>query len=132
MSRLLRTAAQPSSKWFWFTVVGILNRTALTLEIDQAVLVGWPAAEKYLHRGQIRLQFMIEAIFLSALGGLAGTAVGTASAVLYAFAKGWPLVIPPVSLLEGLSGALIAGIAAGTYPAIRAARLTPTEALASA
>jgi putative ABC transport system permease protein len=226
-------ANQPAPQVFidnqWFTVIGILNHTPLTPEIDQAVLVGWPAAERYLHfsvhptvvylkarqdelnavravlpatldpqlpgliqvsqpspalaaqkhsehtfsglflglaaiavlvgaigvantmiisvlerrreiglrralgahRGQIRMQFLIEAAFLSLLGGLAGTVAGTSAAVLYAFAKAWPTVIPLASVGEGIAGALAAGIAAGVYPAIRAARLTPTEALAS-
>lgn len=70
------------------------------------------------------------AILVGAIG-VAGTVVGVAVTVLFAFAKGWPPVIPLTSVVEGIAGALLAGIAAGVYPAVRAARLTPTEALAS-
>jgi putative ABC transport system permease protein len=81
------------------------------------------------HRGQIRAQFITESLALSALGGLAGTLLGIAATAGYARYQGWPVVIPLSSALAGLGGALLIGIVAGAYPAMRAARLMPTEAL---
>jgi putative ABC transport system permease protein len=213
----------------WFDVVGILNPAALTPEIDSSVLIGFPAAEKYLHfdghpselyvrtqdtqsattavdnllgyqadpqdpsavdvsqpssaltaraeaagayntlflglgavvllvgaigvanimiisvlerrqeiglrralgatRGQIRIQFLSEAILLSLLGGAVGVIVGAISTAVYAHNKGEPTVIPTDAWAGGLGAALAIGAIAGLLPAIRAARLSPTEAL---
>jgi putative ABC transport system permease protein len=83
------------------------------------------------NRGQIRVQFLTESVVLSGLGGLAGALLGVLGIVGYATYQGWPVVIPPASVLLGLAGALGVGVIAGVYPSIRAARLTPTEALAT-
>jgi putative ABC transport system permease protein len=82
-------------------------------------------------RGQIRGQFLTESVALSGLGGLAGILIGAAATIGYAAYQGWPPVIPLTAVLGGLAGALLIGMAAGVYPSIRAARLTPTEALAA-
>ncbi|MET9907506.1 ABC transporter permease [Streptomyces sp. NPDC006476] len=84
------------------------------------------------NRGQIRAQFLTESVVLSALGGLAGTALGTLATVAYATHQHWPPVIPLTSVTAGLTGAILIGMLAGVYPSLRAARLTPTEALATA
>ncbi|GIF23898.1 putative ABC transport system permease protein [Actinoplanes tereljensis] len=81
------------------------------------------------HRGQIRAQFITESVVLSALGGVAGTLLGIAATTGYAWYQSWPLVIPAGAALAGLAGALATGVVAGAYPAMRAARLMPTEAL---
>ncbi|GIM91999.1 ABC transporter permease [Paractinoplanes toevensis] len=81
------------------------------------------------HRGQIRAQFITESVVLSAMGGLAGTLLGTAAVAGYAWYQRWPVVIPAGAALAGLAGALLTGVIAGAYPAMRAARLMPTEAL---
>jgi putative ABC transport system permease protein len=83
------------------------------------------------HRGQIRTQFLAESVALSMLGGLTGTLLGAAATVAYAMHQHWPPVIPAAALAAGTGGALVVGVVAGVYPSMRAARLTPTEALAS-
>jgi putative ABC transport system permease protein len=80
-------------------------------------------------RGQIRAQFLAEAILLALAGGAAGDVAGAAATVSYAHAKGWAIVIPPEAWAGGLGAALLIGALAGLLPAIRAARLSPTEAL---
>ncbi|HZR50217.1 MAG TPA: ABC transporter permease [Streptosporangiaceae bacterium] len=213
----------------WFYVTGILNRATYAPEIDSAVLVGFPAAEKYLEfdghpskiyvrtvgtqtattavdsllgaqanpenpsqvnvsrpsdaltaaadtkgaldtlflglgavallvgaigvanimvisvlerrqeiglrralgatKGQIRLQFLAEAILLSVAGGAAGVILGGASTATYAHAHDEAVIIPPQAWVGGLAAALVIGAVAGLLPAIRAARLSPTQAL---
>jgi putative ABC transport system permease protein len=80
-------------------------------------------------RGQIRAQFLSEAILLSLIGGVAGVAMGVISTAVYAHTKGWAVVIPPDAWAGGLGAALLIGAIAGLLPAIRAARLSPTQAL---
>jgi putative ABC transport system permease protein len=82
-------------------------------------------------RGQIRLQFLAESLLLSALGGVGGVLLGTAVTTLYATTQSWPTVVPAWAMAGGVGATLIIGAIAGLYPAIRAARLAPTEALAA-
>jgi putative ABC transport system permease protein len=213
----------------WFYVTGVLNHAVLAPEIDSAVLIGFPAAEQYLHfdghpsqiyvrtvntqavttrvdsllgdqaspenpnqvdvsrpsaaltaqadakgaldtlflglgavallvgaigvanimiisvlerrseiglrralgatRGQIRAQFLAEASLLSLAGGAAGVILGAAATAAYARGHGEAVVIPPDAWAGGLAAALVTGALAGLLPAIRAARLSPTQAL---
>jgi putative ABC transport system permease protein len=80
-------------------------------------------------RGHIRIQFLAEAIALSLLGGAAGIITGAAAVASYAHSKGWATVIPTDAWAGGLAAALLIGALAGLLPAIRAARLSPTQAL---
>jgi putative ABC transport system permease protein len=80
-------------------------------------------------RAHIRIQFLLEAILLSLLGGTAGVAAGAAATATYATIKHWAIIIPPLAWAGGLGAALAIGTVAGLLPALRAARLSPTEAL---
>jgi putative ABC transport system permease protein len=82
-------------------------------------------------RGQIRLQFFAESLLLSALGGVGGVLLGLAVTAAYATTQRWPTVVPPFATAAGVGATLLIGAMAGLYPAVRAARLSPTEALAS-
>jgi putative ABC transport system permease protein len=82
-------------------------------------------------RRHIRLQFLTEALVLSALGGVAGAAIGYIVTFGVALASGWPPVVPPLVMAAGVASTLVVGAVAGLYPAIRAARTPPTAALNS-
>jgi putative ABC transport system permease protein len=80
-------------------------------------------------KGQIRTQFLSEAIILALIGGAAGIAAGALATTIYASSKGWAIVIPALAWGGGIGAAIAIGALAGLLPAIRAARLSPTEAL---
>ncbi|MFF0269990.1 ABC transporter permease [Kribbella sp. NPDC004536] len=211
----------------WFYLAGILNPAVLTPEIDTAVLVGFPAAQKYLGfdghpttiylradtsqvdavhsvlaatanpqapnevnvsqpsdalvaraaaqsafnslflglgavallvgavgvantmvisvlerrpeiglrralgatKGHIRTQFLAEAILLSVLGGVIGVALGITATTVYAISKNWTIVVPTIAWTGGLAATILIGAIAGLLPALRAARMSPTQAL---
>jgi putative ABC transport system permease protein len=80
-------------------------------------------------RGQIRLQFLVESLLLAALGGVAGVLIGIAVTTIYAGYQHWPAVVPAWASGGGVGATVVIGALAGLYPAWRAARLSPTEAL---
>jgi len=80
-------------------------------------------------RGQIRTQFLSEAILLAVIGGAVGVTAGVISTAVYATTKHWQIAIPATAWAGGLAAALLIGAIAGLLPAVRAARLSPTEAL---
>ena len=80
-------------------------------------------------RGQIRTQFLAEAILLALGGGAVGVALGALATAVYAATKGWEIVIPSSAWAGGFGAALLIGAIAGLLPAIRAARLSPADAL---
>jgi putative ABC transport system permease protein len=82
-------------------------------------------------RGEIRTQFVTESLLLSLLGGVGGVLGGVAVTALYATTRTWPTVVPAWALIGGVGATVLIGAIAGLYPAIRAARLAPTEALAA-
>jgi putative ABC transport system permease protein len=80
-------------------------------------------------RGQIRAQFLAEAALLALAGGAVGDIAGAAATAIYANQRAWAIVIPAQAWVGGMAAALLIGAIAGLLPAIRAARLSPTQAL---
>jgi putative ABC transport system permease protein len=77
----------------------------------------------------IRTQFLSEAILLALIGGAVGVGAGAISTAVYASTKHWQIVVPTTAWAGGLAAALLIGAIAGLLPAVRAARMSPTEAL---
>jgi putative ABC transport system permease protein len=80
-------------------------------------------------RNHIRSQFLAESLILVGFGGLAGVLLGTLVTVIYASSQGWQVTVPPGAIAGGVAASLAIGALAGLYPAGRAARVSPTEAL---
>jgi putative ABC transport system permease protein len=80
-------------------------------------------------KGHIHAQFLSEAILLALLGGAVGVAAGIAATAVYATTQHWSVVIPVQAWAGGLAAALVMGAVAGLLPALRAAHMSPTQAL---
>jgi putative ABC transport system permease protein len=80
-------------------------------------------------KGHIRIQFLSEAVLLALIGGAAGVSLGVLSTAVYAHVKGWQTVVPTEAWAGGIVAAILIGAVAGLLPALRAARMSPTEAL---
>jgi len=80
-------------------------------------------------KGHIRAQFLAESILLTLAGGLAGVLAGAACTAIYAHAKHQQAVIPALAWAGGIAAAILIGALAGLLPALRAARMSPTQAL---
>jgi putative ABC transport system permease protein len=80
-------------------------------------------------RRHIALQFLGESFVLGIAGGGVGVLLGVGATGAYAAAEGLTLLVPPAAVAGGIAAACVLGALAGLYPAMRASRLTPTEAL---
>jgi len=80
-------------------------------------------------RGHIRTQFLAEAVLLALIGGGAGVGAGALATAVYANAKHELVVIPALAWGGGIGAAILIGAVAGLWPALRAARMSPTQAL---
>ena len=107
--------------------IGIMNImlvsvTERTREIGIRMAVG-------AHGWNILLQFLIEAVILSCMGGIAGIALGIGASRVLAGIAGWQILISPTSVLVAFASSAAVGIFFGFYPARKAAALDPIEAL---
>ncbi|HEY1831157.1 MAG TPA: ABC transporter permease [Acidimicrobiales bacterium] len=80
-------------------------------------------------RGHIRIQFLAEAVLLALIGGVVGVGAGALSTAIYASSKHELVVIPVLAWGGGMGAAVVIGAVAGLWPALRAARMSPTQAL---
>jgi putative ABC transport system permease protein len=80
-------------------------------------------------RRHVAVQFMLESTLLATIGGVLGIGLGILATVIAARLGGNPVAVPPSGLAAGLGAALVVGALAGLYPAARAARMSPAEAL---
>jgi len=107
--------------------IGVMNImlvsvTERTREIGIRMAIG-------AKEGDILMQFLVEALVLCSLGGLGGTILGLAAIQIMMTSLGWNMVLPPEALVAALLTSAIIGIVFGFFPARRAARLDPIEAL---
>jgi len=107
--------------------IGIMNImlvsvTERTREIGIRLAIG-------AHGKDVLTQFLIEAILLSSLGGLAGVAVGVGGSQALSSYNGWPVLVPTSWIFISVAGSAFVGIISGFYPAYKAAQLDPIDAL---
>jgi putative ABC transport system permease protein len=107
--------------------IGIMNImlvsvTERTREIGIRLAIG-------AHDRDIRVQFLIEAVVLSVLGGIVGILLGVGSSQLVSHFNGWPVLVSTNSILGAVGFSALVGIAFGFYPAHKAAQLDPIDAL---
>jgi putative ABC transport system permease protein len=107
--------------------VGIANVMVISV-LERRAEIGLRRALGATRR-HIRSQFLIEAVLLAAVGGIAGVVIGATITFGYAQSRGWRLDVPISSLLGGVLASLVLGALAGLYPARRAARLAPADAI---
>ncbi len=80
-------------------------------------------------RRHISLQFLTESALLAAIGGVTGLLFGAGATLVYAATKHEPFIMPLYALITAPAAGFVLGVVAGIYPAAKAARLSPTEAL---
>lgn len=109
--------------------IGVVNTMVISV-LERRAEIGLRRSQGAT-RGHIRVQFFSEALLLSGLGGIAGIGMGAGVTAIYATLQGWPAIVPVWVMGGGMAATLLMGGLAGLYPAIRAARMAPTEALAT-
>jgi putative ABC transport system permease protein len=77
------------------------------------------------------VQFLGESLLLATIGGVGGVLLGILVTAVYAALRGWGILVPQIAIVGGIVAAIVIGAVAGMYPATRAARVSPTEALRS-
>jgi len=107
--------------------VGIANVMVISV-LERRTEIGLRRALGAARR-HIAVQFLSESLLLSLLGGAAGAALGAVATYAVATSRGWETLVPMTGVWAGLTAAFVIGTAAGLYPALRAARLNPTDAL---
>lgn len=107
--------------------MGIAN-TTLVAVLERTGEIGLRRALGARSR-HITLQFLAESGALGTLGGLVGTSLGTFAVIGTAMAREWTPVIHPVTVVAAPAIGLVTGVVAGLYPAWRASRIQPVEAL---
>jgi macrolide transport system ATP-binding/permease protein len=124
MALLLATVASISLVVGGIGIMNILlvSVTERTREIGLRMAIG----ARRLH---VLLQFLAEAVFLSLTGGAIGIAIGIGTSKVISAVAGWPTMVPPVAIAGGFLFSAAVGIFFGFYPARKASRLDPIEAL---
>jgi putative ABC transport system permease protein len=107
--------------------IGIANIMVISV-LERRGEIGLRRALGATHR-HITTQFLTESALLAVLGGIAGLILGAGATWIYSQTKHEPFVIPLYALIAAPAAGLLIGAIAGLYPAIKAARLSPTEAL---
>jgi putative ABC transport system permease protein len=107
--------------------VGVANIMVISV-LERRTEIGLRRALGATKR-QVGSQFLTESVMLSALGGVGGVVLGSAATAAYAVATRQSMVVPLAAIGGGVAVAVSVGLLAGVYPAVRAARLPPTEAL---
>jgi putative ABC transport system permease protein len=107
--------------------IGVMNImlvsvTERTREIGIRMAIG-------AREGDIRTQFLVEAVVLALLGGVAGALAGVAAIAVLRAVLEWHMTLPPVALAVSVGVSGLTGVLFGFFPALRAARLDPIEAL---
>lgn len=110
--------------------IGVVNTMVISV-LERRAEIGLRRSQGAT-RSHIRMQFLSEALLLSSLGGGAGVVIGTLVTAVYSALQDWPLAMPLWAVAGGMLATLLIGAAGGLYPALRAAKLAPTEALTAA
>ena len=107
--------------------VGIANVMVISV-LERRAEIGLRRALGATRR-HVAVQFLLEALLLAVIGGIGGVLLGAGVTGIYSRIRGWDVLIPTIALIGGMAAALVIGAMAGLYPAMRASRLSPTEAL---